>query len=138
MIQRIQTVYLILSILSGLTALVLNLIAGQGTIAVDAFNSMEYLRYAYLGLIVLGVAIASWSIFMYNNRMRQICFVDISTLSLVLGCILIVASYFINKCEASWAEVSIYLPVVSIIFNMLAKSRIKYDENLVRSADRLR
>lgn len=137
MIQRIQTVYLLLSGISSIIALILGFTASPDSLVVSAFNGTDILRYAYLGLIIVGLAIAIWSIFMFNNRKRQMRFTDISSVALVLSCVVIAAAYLMNNCEASWASVPVCLTIVSVILNILAKSRIKYDERLVNDSDRL-
>jgi len=137
MIQRIQTVFLLLSAICGIIALVLNFTSTEA-IAMNVFADLEYLKYAYLGLILLGVAISIWSIFKYTNRVRQMRFVDISTLAYILSCISMAVAFFISQNTPQWSCISQYLPILSIILNLIAKNRIKFDENLVRSADRLR
>ena len=137
MIQRIQTVYLLLSGISSIIALILGFTASPDSLVVSAFKGTDILRYAYLGLIIVGLAIAIWSIFMFNNRKRQMRFTDISSVALILSCVVIAAAYFMNNCEASWANVPVCLTIVSVILNILAKSRIKYDERLVNDSDRL-
>lgn len=58
--------------------------------------------------------------------------------------VLVVGYVFIVVCSATgtiwqpWSCIEFYLPVLSIFFNLMAHKRIRYDENLVRSADRLR
>lgn len=137
MIQRIQTIHMFLSVVIGIVALVLGLGASESDIVAAAFND-GFGRYVYLALILLGVVIVAWSIFMYNNRRRQMRFVSLSTTLFALATIELAACYFLTESQASWAAVGPYLPLATIVLNLMAKSRIKYDEQLVAAADRIR
>lgn len=139
MIQRIQTIHLVLSVVLGLLAVVLNFCACSESLMVSAFGvPFEAMRYAYIAFICLAAIVAGWSIFLFQTRLRQIKMVSISTILYLLSCITLGICYLVTKSCASWACVAPFLPVVAVIFNLMAQRRIRYDENLVRSADRLR
>ncbi|MBO4486866.1 MAG: DUF4293 domain-containing protein [Bacteroidaceae bacterium] len=126
MIQRIQTLHLIMSVLAGIVALVLGFSCAT-----------PWVKISWLCLVGLGTLLILWSIFLYKNRMRQVSVVNLSTLCHALtGVVLGGAS--LTGTSVEWGRVALFLPLVAIIFNLLAARRIRFDERLVRSADRLR
>jgi hypothetical protein len=158
MIQRIQTLYLALAFI----ALVLLFFIPLATF----ISEMAYLKLYLTGLInptpdgavpfpltyflpqvIAAVAIAILSItsvFLYKNRAKQMQFINISVM---LNILLILAIMFVyiplierkTGIKPDFASgVGIYLPVVSLMFLVLANRAIKRDDRLVRSADRLR
>lgn len=96
-------------------------------------------------VILAGVAAvnALYSIFLYKNRLLQIKFVLTNTFVI---CSVLAMSVFANMQgeklfspnEAGTYGIAFYLLPVAILFNFLARKAIKSDEDLVRSADRLR
>lgn len=140
MIQRIQTIHLLLSALCSIVALLLGFSAMSDSVVKTAFvGHMEWGREVYVALIAAGVVLAAWSIFLFKNRIRQIKIVKLSLLAYVLSYAVIAVAAIVNKSSAaSWCNEAVLLPVVSIVFNIYALRRIHFDENLVRSADRLR
>ncbi len=124
MIQRIQTIYLIL--IAGIMLAMLFLSAASIPMCII---------YGITGLLAFA------SIFYYKKRalQMQICY-------LVLG--LIVLSYVVSfilfgiPTAASFSNTNsiivIVLPLIAIIFDLLAIRGIKKDDKLVRSLDRLR
>lgn len=139
MIQRIQTIHLVLSVILGVVALILNFNTAPDCLMAKLFATpVESMRYVYLAMVALAVIAAVCSIFMYKKRPRQISVVNISTILLVLSYIVLGVCFYFNREQTLWKCFSLYLPLVSIVLNFMARRRIKYDENLVRSADRLR
>ena len=137
MIQRIQTIHLLLSVVLGITALILSLTNATGSLTQTIFAEAEVPRYAYLALLGIGVLLTVWSIFLYKRRMFQYKIVRFGTIAYTLGIITLIASA-LHKAVVTHFELAPLLPVVCIILNILACRRIRFDENLVRSADRLR
>ena len=139
MIQRIQTIHLLLSAVCSICALILGFFAPPVSIVKTAFEgSMEWGRIVYVGLIAVGVVLAVWSVFLFRNRICQIKVVKLSILAYLLSYAVIIAAAIVNNSDASWRSEIVLLPVISIVFNLYAWRRIRFDENLVRSADRLR
>lgn len=124
MIQRIQTIHLLLSVICSVVAMLL--------------CQMEWGRIAYVGVIALGAVLAAWSIFLYKNRKRQIMIVNLSIAVYVLSYILLAVAVIMEKIDISWFSATVLMPAICIFLNFLAFRRIRFDENLVRSADRLR
>ncbi len=124
MIQRIQTIYLILI---------------AGIMLAMLFLSMSSIPMCLIyGLTAISAFIA---IFYYKKRTLQIniCY-------LILGLIVLsyVASFIITGLPTAESFsninsiIAITLPLIAIVFDLLAIQGIKKDEKLVRSLDRLR
>lgn len=83
-------------------------------------------------------------IFLYKNRIRQIQVTNIAVMLNILSILAILFIYIplVEKrtgLKPDYASgIGIYLPIVSLLFLVLANRAIKRDEKLVRSSDRLR
>jgi len=157
MIQRIQSVFLLLLALAmgsvlalplwhkidGLTHQELTLhafgFAARG-VQVPASTGPVWLIGA---LAAASAALAAYEIFQFRHRTRQLL---LGTLNLLLiTATLGAAFYFSNKGEQllnlkleGQALAGFYLPTLALLLNLLANRFIRSDERLVRSADRLR
>lgn len=136
MLQRIQTVYLLVSaIISGGLIFVFYLWTTENDVPVYAKDNLTYL------LLFLGSALLSLvSIFRYKNRRSQIV---LGRLNIILNFILLglfVYQLLMSPGESHISEkgVGIFMPIFSIVFLVLANKAIKKDEDLVKSVDRLR
>ncbi|MFP9115683.1 DUF4293 domain-containing protein [Flavobacterium sp. RHBU_3] len=137
MIQRIQSIYLIIAILaSGILPLFLPLY----TLSTDEDPTYFNKNIAYVFLFVASATLSVVSLFSYKKRKNQFV---IGRLNIILNFILL--GLFIYRllnlsgdAEVSEKGIGIYLPLVSIVFLSLANRAIKKDEDLVKSADRLR
>lgn len=155
MIQRIQSIFL-LAVTLCLTVLIFlpiaNVIAGSNSWVLSAFsfsdiegNSVD--SFIPIGFVAIVSALVSLiSIFLFKNRGLQI---KLSKLNLLLISLTLVACVFfteiiIDKDDPLFAEATVHyqfavaLPIVALILNYLAIRFIKKDEDLIRSADRLR
>jgi peptidoglycan/LPS O-acetylase OafA/YrhL len=137
MIQRIQTVYLLLAAL----AVILFLFVPFGVIMKN--NEMLVLKgqmNIVLIILVAGIAlIALVSIFLFKNRVVQMRIVLANCIlsALFIGFVIFgVVMHILN--DEYKPQPGIILPLFVFIFNFLAHRSIKHDENLVRSMDRLR
>jgi len=98
----------------------------------------------YIGILaVLAGLVAVFSIFKYSNRLLQMKLGALN--SLLMGSAMGVSVYFIWNAEAILLPtqkgnylVGFYLFVGGLLCNSLANRFIRKDENLVRSADRIR
>ena len=135
MLQRIQTLYLliVLIISSGLIfAFNLWTIDEVEVYAID--NILAFSLFMLSGVLALA------SIFMFKNRKSQF----------VLGRLNIILNFFLlgffvyrslnlsGETLVSEKGIGMFLPVLSIVFLVLANKAIKKDEDLVKSVDRLR
>ncbi|TVZ27278.1 uncharacterized protein DUF4293 [Gillisia sp. Hel_I_86] len=136
MLQRIQTIYLFLAaLISGVLIFFVSLWSNE---AGESIFVEEVL--VAMGLF-LGSAVLSFiSIFLFKNRKLQF----------VLGRINILLNFFLlgvfvywslsvpGEMEISEKGIGMFIPVLSIVFLVLANKAIKKDEDLVKSVDRLR
>jgi hypothetical protein len=135
-IQRIQTVYLLISaIISGGLIFVFHLWTTVNDVLVFAKDNMTYLLL-FLGSTLLSLI----SIFQFKKRQSQFV---LGRLNIILNFILLglfVYQLLISPGESQISEkgVGIFMPIFSIVFLVLANKAIKKDEDLVKSVDRLR
>ena len=147
MIQRIQTVYLL--IVAGLLITAMCMPIGYfidtmgehpfkalGLEINDAFQS----TWGLFGILMLSTIVAVATIFLYKNRMLQFRMTIFNSLLLVGFYIGAFAFYFALKNDANMFRVgwALCLPLISIILNILAVRAIGRDEVMVKAADRLR
>lgn len=146
MIQRIQTIYLALAAACafGLFALPFATSA-QSTDATSLFADGIYNindHTALLALFCAAGALALISIFLYNNRKQQLLMGRFAIIANVIGIILVLIFLYQDGAQAGEAVVNeqlgVGLPILFIVFALLAQRGISKDEKLVRSADRLR
>lgn len=143
MIQRIQTVYLILaSIVSGGLIFVFNLwnTIKQKIFVVDLF-SREIIALKIIPFLFLFSAVLSiMAIFLFKNRKLQFVIGRIIILVnfILLGLLIYVSLTLSGETSVSEKGIGMFLPVLAILFIVLANKAIKKDEDLVKSADRLR
>ena len=139
MLQRIQTVYLILAFLmAGAVPFILPLFTLASGKQVYFMQNMIYVT-----LFGLSLTLSLLSILSYNKRQNQFV---INRLNMILNLILLglfVAralnlSGEIDLVSEKGIEFGIFLPIVIIVLLVMANRAIKKDEDLVKSADRLR
>ncbi|MGR7812212.1 DUF4293 domain-containing protein [Lacinutrix undariae] len=136
MLQRIQTIYLLLS--AGISA---------GLIFVfHLWTTNEGLPFyaqddkLYLGLFIASAVLSLVSIFRYNNRKSQFVLgrLNIILNFILLGLFVYQSLNISGEANVSEKGIGILLPIFSIVFLVLANKAIKKDEDLVKSVDRLR
>ena len=135
MLQRIQSVYLLLAaICSGGLTQVFSLRTVGANIEF-AFDSLDYLI-----LFSASAALSLISIFLFKTRQTQFV---LGRLNIILNLILL--GLFIYRLltvsgETANSEkgIGLLLPIVSIVLLVFANKAIKKDEALVKSVDRLR
>ncbi|MDQ8005639.1 MAG: DUF4293 domain-containing protein [Pedobacter sp.] len=148
MIQRIQSIWLLCA---AFTILCLLFIPTLGAVASGGYYTLyasglkidgianQATNYPLLISTVLAGLISLVNIFNFRNRKLQI---RIASFNIVL--ILALSfwmSQLVNGLPALTTldiEPGLFLPIVAIIFTLLAIRGIKNDEKLIRSADRLR
>jgi len=157
MIQRIQTVFLLLSIVLMTVMLFSPLWTKENLLTGDAAQltpmALIYKQKAvivtqqttvYIAILIFtSIAFAFLSIFSYKNRMRQVMYNMLNILVLVgvLACLI----YFSTKGEDLFKEplrgsfgIGYFMPAFAVIMNSLANRFIRRDEKLVKSIDRIR
>ena len=136
MIQRIQTIYLLLAaIISAGLIFVFHLWTTKENIRLYAQDEL-----IYFGMFLGSGFLSLISIFMYKNRKSQFV---LGRLNIILNFILL--GFFVyqslnlsGETNISEKGIGMLLPIFSIVFLALANKAIKKDEDLVKSVDRLR
>ena len=136
MLQRIQTVYLLISalVIGGLY-LWFPIIKSESGFIIISDNEP-----VVVGLIFGSILLTLLSIL--NFKKRQLQFV-INRLSIILNFLLL--GVFVYRSLTLSGEtlvsekgIGVLLPIISIVFLVMANKAIKKDEDLVKSVDRLR
>ena len=129
MLQRIQTIWILLSVL----AAVFLYITGQD---VEVFGNAPIISISSIVLVLVGAL----SLFSFKNRKRQIL---LNNISIIINALLIgVLVYWMQNLSGGidFPEKGIepVFPSIAVICLFLANIFIKKDERLVKSVDRLR
>lgn len=125
MIQRIQTVYLILAFF---------LLIGASLIAIFGGGTLKLIEGICYGVSALVTLVA---VFLYHKRVRQANFVTGSGFGILLGFVIVTAVPLVNHVEPDFGN-ELITAFLALLFNFLARRAIIRDEKLVRSADRIR
>jgi len=150
MLQRIQTIYLFLASCCWLVFGFLPSYYSQGSPS-DCVKIIEFLPYCqfislslpyynFIPLIIrtfgiLTILLNFIAIFFYKKRNLQIKICIAAIISFVCFALSFAYKYFSVSITL---YSSILLPVISLVFTILAIKAIKKDEKLINSADRLR
>ncbi|MDP5093040.1 MAG: DUF4293 domain-containing protein [Polaribacter sp.] len=143
MIQRIQTIYLILtSIVSGGLIFIFNLwkVAEKKIFIVDLFSQesiqLKMIPVAFLASSILAIV----TIFLFKNRQLQFVLGRINILInlFLLGLLIYLSLTVSGEASVSEKGIGMFLPILAILLLVLANKAIKKDEDLVKSVDRLR
>lgn len=156
MIQRIQSIYLfIVSIMMLLMfffpiagyygdfqTLKFTLLSVENMVPDSSLVFSPYTSYPLL-LFVLGIMIMSIAIItLYKHRLRQMKLIKVVVLLnviLIIGVFIVYSRWLQSVSEGVEAfETAAFFPLVSLVFLILAYRGVRKDENLVKSADRLR
>ena len=134
MIQRIQTLYLTLVVLLSVV-----LIYGVQT-SILGLGFQGSTGVLVFGEGVLSVLLAVGSIFWYRNRQNQFVINRLNLISqlFLLGFFVYRSLNVSGEVVTSEKGIGMLIPIFSIVFLVLANRAIKKDEDLVKSADRLR
>lgn len=151
MIQRIQSIYLLLAAIALFCPAFLPLATATGDQAAllatgdnyfadGTFWSKEHPAGYSLFILISG---AISIIFMYKNRPKQMQSTGVLAIASVIYMVLYAALGVLNAqrlpdTASIQPGIGAYMPILAIIFLLLAYRAIKKDENLVRSSDRLR
>ncbi|MCI4668446.1 MAG: DUF4293 domain-containing protein [Bacteroidia bacterium] len=167
MLQRIQSIFLLVAMLTNLSILILPVWTfmdkGQGYVetvnalsiqaqqpgedkSMTAFDHPDTLKMVMhvsaMGLSIVSGILLLITIFMFNDRMRQkrMAYISVILTMLLLVCLVVLTNSgpSIIAGEMSTAAFGFFMPVVSIMMIWLAINRIQKDEDLVNSVDRIR
>jgi hypothetical protein len=142
MIQRIQSIYLLLVIFLSIGAPFFFKLWVEVDNEVFAFDLFAYESILYKLVpisFIISALLALITIFRYNDRQQQFVLGRIIILiNLFLLGILIYLSLNIPGEIFSEKGIGMFIPSFVILFSVLANKAIRKDENLVKSVDRLR
>jgi hypothetical protein len=143
MIQRVQTVYLILAfIVSGGLIFVFNLwnTSEQEIFVVDLFSKKVIFLKIIPFMFLTSAVLSAMAIFLFKNRKLQFVVgrIIILTNLILLGLLVYLSLTLSGETSVSKKGIGMFLPVLAILFIVLANKAIKKDEDLVKSVDRLR
>jgi len=140
MIQRIQTVYLFISVIFLLLVACNDCIKffNAETIDVCSYSVMDFPVTMTIHIIIMLLTFGS--IFLYKNRVRQMRVISLAIILILLNSAAVAAYVATDNFDGygisiTWAT---FMPIVSIILDMLAVKAIGVDEAKIRSLNRLR
>ena len=137
MLQRIQTIYLLLAfIATGVLPFFIPLWTMN-----DGKEFLFMQNQVYVGLLGLSTTLTLVSIVSYKKRQNQFVMGRLNIiLNLILLGLFVYRSLNLSGETATVSEkgIGMFLPIVAIVLLVLANKAIKKDEDLVKSVDRLR
>ncbi|WP_276132765.1 DUF4293 domain-containing protein [Polluticoccus soli] len=146
MIQRVQTIWLLLAALANAGLFMLDLYRYDTTVG-GAAKTVNFEAMSNPLLMVLAVAITALpflAIFLFKNRSSQKTLVWLSmvlTIGFVAATLMSIGNITNTGSSAptnGTYRAGFVLPVLSFIFHILALRGIRKDQKLVKSLDRLR
>ncbi len=131
MIQRIQSIYLLIAIISSVVAIVFFI--GHDMLLHNA--TVLYPCFAVMGAVLSLAALLD-----YHHRKTQMKKAKLAMLALCLTLLIGILLLFNDEMSLTLTNKIIYvtMPAVAVVFNYLAWVAIRRDEQKVRSADRIR
>lgn len=144
MLQRIQTIYLLIALL--LSTLLATRVPfwgteeGAGLFLMDFFRADNVIFSAIPVLFILSALLSLVAILMYRQRLKQILCnrLNIAINFLLLGIIVYGLLSLPGENQFSEKGIGVFIPIAVIVFLALANKAILRDEKLVKSVDRLR
>lgn len=130
MIQRIQSVFFLLSaLISILIIFYFPVLSNEGE------NLFLFNRFVYLRLLLLSSSLlAIFAIFQYKNRSRQRLISSLSRLMITFFYIITLVFY---KEDFDF-EIGLFLCIIPFILLFIASYFVKKDEKLIKDSDRIR
>ena len=136
MLQRIQTIYLLIALLLN-GGLIFAFRIWEDASGNPVF--VEDITWVLI-LTLLSALISLVTIFLFKNRKLQFVLGRLNMLLnlILLGLFVYWSLSISGEVEISEKGIGMFVPVISIVFLVLANKAIKKDEDLVKSVDRLR
>lgn len=151
MIQRIQSVYLLLAAILMAVTVYSPLLFLQNADVVNVFEcagiytssaELLYSTWGVLLLAILGALLPFVNIFLFKKRKVQMKVCGIVTLLIILFYVAVAGYFYLSKSELGVTDFTIsygiVLPLIALILNVLASIKVKADEKLVQSLNRIR
>jgi len=145
MIQRIQTIFLLLAALSFGALFMLPMATSSVStahfMADQVYGIQDHLALLTIAIFAIGVSVLAIVLFKNRKLQRKLVY-----LIIVLAVVMSVTSYFLLKMDMGDSiltaglhmQPGMFLPFLGILFSLLAGYYIGKDEKLVKSMDRLR
>lgn len=144
MIQRIQTIYLLLAtLLSGGGIFLFNLWTvneGINFFVMDSFSSNNTLLIIMAVLFFLSATLTFVAVFQFKKRQLQFVLGRLAILTnfILLGILVYFSQNLSGEINVSEKGIGLFIPILTIVLVVMANKAIKKDEELVKSVDRLR
>lgn len=150
MIQRKQTIFLLLAAIFGILALCMQLatVSHEGLTVYRVFSlwaigqsgASTFIPCPLFILMLLSATLSVFTIFIYKRRPLQarLCMVNIFIMVLWYISMAVVSKQLAPDAMNFHLEIASAFPAVAAILLMMARKGIIADEKLVRSADRIR
>jgi hypothetical protein len=156
MLQRIQTLYLIVVMITSIALFFLPLISFVSDLFylklylyefrnLTPDSEIQFSLTTVLPMLVINAAVVILTlvtISKFKNRILQVRLVRFTLLLsilMIVGIFVLYPNIVMNNTEAiSEFEVGAYIPIINLLFLFLANRSILKDEKLVRSMDRIR
>ncbi|WP_456424363.1 DUF4293 domain-containing protein [Lutibacter sp.] len=144
MIQRVQSIYLLIAtLLSGGLIFVFKLWVddkGNDFFVVDSFNTENVPLKIMAVLFLVSAALTLIAIFQFKNRQLQFVLGRLAILTnfILLGIVVYFSQNLSGEIKISEKGIGLFIPILTILFVVIANKAIKKDEELVKSVDRLR
>ncbi|MEM6801230.1 MAG: DUF4293 domain-containing protein [Bacteroidota bacterium] len=157
MIQRIQSIFLLLAVLANIAVMLLpqwkTELAGEvgsiNALLFDAENDQADLQFfehqesgsmalhtGVFAFVTLSSILLLYTIFAFNNRPRQIRLSYIGIILIFIEVLLLVL--LAQSGTNANPQIGFALPIVAILLTWLAARYIRKDDDLVKSVDRIR
>ena len=152
--QRIQTVFLVIGILSLIAAIIFpiwvldtgeqshKLFALHYTVSAAGENvRTEYIPYCLTAILAIAsITISIIEIGKYKNRILQMKLGALNSLFLAgtIACAFIFSNQLAKEFQGGVLGLGLWLPGIAVLANLLANRFIRRDEKLVRDSNRLR
>lgn len=130
MIQRIQSVFFLLSALTSILIIFYFPVLSNEGDSLFLFDRFVYLRLLLLSSSLLAI----FAIFQYKNRSRQRLISSLSRLMITF--FYIITLVFYN--EDFDFEIGLFLCIIPFILLFIASYFVKKDEKLIKDSDRIR
>ena len=130
MIQRIQSIFFLLSALASLLIIFITPVLSNEDGLYYLYNDFQYLRL----LLFVSAFISIYAIFQYKNRSKQRLLSSLSRLMITFFYLVVLLVYR----EKFNFESGLFLCIIPFLLLFLASFFIKKDEKLIKDADRIR
>lgn len=130
MIQRIQSIFFLLSALASLLIIFIAPVLSNEDGLYYLYNDFPYLRL----LLFVSAFISIYAIFQYKNRSKQRLLSSLSRLMITFFYLVVLLVYR----EKFNFESGLFLCIIPFLSLFLASFFIKKDEKLIKDADRIR